>query len=141
MTNERRGAPIFRRVMYVGLSVIDARRSAEWYRKVLGMQTERENFGGGAWPSDWDEVLLLHPGSGLRIGLLQHPSNDGTQFSEFRTGLDHIEFEVGSMRELEAWRRHLYELEIGYSGARPHIVTFRDPDNIQLEFFCPEGAA
>jgi glyoxylase I family protein len=133
--------PIFRRVMYIAFSVTDARASAEWYRNVLGMTTERANFGGGVWASDWDEVLLIHPGSGLRIALLQHPSNDGQPFSEFRTGLDHIEFEVGSMRELDAWRRKLDELGIPYSGARPHIVTFRDPDNIQLEFFCPEGAA
>jgi len=133
-------APIFRRVMFVGLSVTDALRSTDWYRRVLGMETERENIGGRAWPSDWDEVLLVHPGTGLRIGLLQHPSNDGSRFSEFRTGLDHVEFEVGSMRELDAWRRHLDALGVGYSGARPHILTFRDPDNIQLEFFCPEGA-
>jgi glyoxylase I family protein len=136
---ERR-IPIFRRVMYVGLSVTDVRRSAGWYRKVLGMETDRENIGGAAWPSDWDEVLLVHPGSGLRIGLLQHPTNDGSTFSEFRTGLDHVEFEVGTMRELAEWRRHLDELGVPYSGARPHIVTFRDPDNIQLEFFCPSGA-
>jgi glyoxylase I family protein len=140
MSDDRPAPPIFRRVMYVGLSVTDARRSAEWYRRVLGMLVERENFGGGAWPSDWDEVLLVHPGSGLRIGLLQHPSNDGTPFSEFRTGLDHVELEVGSMRELDAWRRHLNEQAVSYSGARPHIVTFRDPDNIQLELFCPEGS-
>ncbi|MGH2356688.1 MAG: VOC family protein [Candidatus Limnocylindria bacterium] len=140
MTGERRDAPIFRRVMFVGLSVTDARRSGDWYRRILGMEIERQNFGGGAWPSDWDEVLLVHPGSGLRIGLLQHPSNDGTPFSEFRTGLDHVEFEVGSMRELDAWRRHLSELGVPYSSARPHVVTFRDPDNIQLEFFFPEGS-
>jgi catechol 2,3-dioxygenase-like lactoylglutathione lyase family enzyme len=133
--------PIFLRVMFVGLSVTDARRSGDWYRRVLGMETERLNVGGRDAPTGWDEVLLVHPGSGLRIGLLQHPTNDGSRFSEFRTGLDHVEFEVGSMRELAAWRQHLDELGIAYSGARPHVVTFRDPDNIQLEFFCPEGAA
>ncbi len=26
-----------------------------------------------------------------------------------------------------------------YVGAHPHIVTFRDPDNIQLELFCTAG--
>jgi catechol 2,3-dioxygenase-like lactoylglutathione lyase family enzyme len=133
--------PIFRRVMYVGLSVTDVRRSADWYRSTLGMETDRENIGGATWPSSWDEVLLVHPGSGLRIGLLQHPSNDGSAFSEFRTGLDHVEFEVGTMRELAAWRQHLDGLGIPYSSARPHIVTFRDPDNIQLELLCPSGAS
>lgn len=129
-------APTFERVMYVGLSVTDARRSAAWYQQVLGFETERENFGGDdAWPSDWDEVLLRHRHSGVRIGLLRHPSNDGSPFSEFRTGLDHVELEVDSLDELEAWRRHLDEAGVPHSGAREHIVTFRDPDNIQLELF------
>ena len=48
-----------------------------------------ENIAGSNWASDWDEVLLKHPASGLLIGLLQHPANPGEPFSEFRTGLDH----------------------------------------------------
>ena len=131
--------PSFERVMYVGLSVTDVRRSADWYRRVLGFETERENFNGSAWPSDWDEVLLRHPHSDVRIGLLQHPSNDGEAFSEFRTGLDHVELEVDNLPELDAWRRQLDGLGVPHSGAHPHIVTFRDPDNIQLELFCPAG--
>lgn len=131
--------PRFERVMYVGLSVTDARRSADWYREVLGFETERENFGSAAWPSDWDEVLLQHPHSDVRIGLLRHPSNGGEPFSEFRTGLDHLELEVATMQELDAWRRRLDEAGVPHSGAHPHIVTFRDPDNIQLELFCTAG--
>jgi len=128
--------PTFQRVMYVGLSVSDAQRSAAWYRDVLGFETERGNIGGAAWPSDWDEVLLRHPESNVRIGLLRHPTNDGQPFSEFRTGLDHVEFEVSSADELDAWRRRLDALGVPHSGARDHIVTFRDPDNIQLELYC-----
>jgi glyoxylase I family protein len=132
--------PPFQRVLYVGLSVTDLQRSAAWYREVFGLVVERENIGGSGWAAPWDEVLLRHPSSGLRIGLLRHPANDGEAFSEFRTGLDHVEFEVGTMPELEEWRRHLAHLGIRYSGARPHIVTFRDPDNIQLEMICAAGA-
>jgi len=129
-------SPTFERVMYVGLSVTDARRSSGWYADVLGFEVERENFGSTAWPSDWDEVLMRHPHSGVRIGLLRHPSNDGAPFSEFHTGLDHIELEVASPSELERWRRRLDEAGVPHSGARDYIVTFRDPDNIQLELFC-----
>jgi catechol 2,3-dioxygenase-like lactoylglutathione lyase family enzyme len=59
------------RVLYVGLSVRDARRSARWYRELFGMETVRESFTSSNWESDWDEVLLKHPVSGLLIGLLQ----------------------------------------------------------------------
>ena len=133
--------PPFQRIQFIGLSVTNLHRSAEWYQAVFGLVVERENVGGAGWAAPWDEVLLRHPGTGLRIGLLQHPTNDGQPASEFRTGLDHAEFEVGTMRELDDWRRHLASLGISHSGARPHIATFRDPDNIQLEFFCQAGAS
>jgi catechol 2,3-dioxygenase-like lactoylglutathione lyase family enzyme len=128
--------PTFERVMYVGLSVTDAQRSATWYREVLGFETERENVAATARTSDWDEVLLRHPHSNVRIGLLRHLANDGGPFSEFRTGLDHVEFEVASLDELDRWRHRLDSAGVPHSGARPHIVTFRDPDNIQLELYC-----
>jgi glyoxylase I family protein len=129
------------RVLYVGLSVRDARRSAHWYRELFGMETVRENFASSNWESDWDEVLLKHPVSGLLIGLLQHPANPGEPFSEFRTGLDHLEFEVASRDELERWQERLTALGIAHSGIKDHLITFRDPDNIQLEFFWPKPTA
>ncbi|MBA2718658.1 MAG: VOC family protein [Chloroflexi bacterium] len=131
--------PTFKGVLYFGLSVRDLARSTAWYRDVLGLEVERENIGGSAWASDWDEVVLRHSDSGLLIGLLQHPSNPGDTFSEFRTGLDHLELEVGSPGELEAWRQRLDTYGVTHSGAHPHIVTFRDPDNIQLEFFVRDA--
>jgi glyoxylase I family protein len=131
--------PSFTGVLYVGLSVRDVRRSADWYRELFGMEVEKENFDSSSWPSNWDEVLLRHPPSGLLIGLLQHPQNPGEPFSEFRTGLDHVEFQVGSLEELHAWEGRLTELGILHSGIQQaHILTFRDPDNIQLEFFLPK---
>jgi len=123
------------RVLYVGPSVSDARPSARWYRELFGMETIRETFASSNWASDWDEVLLKHPVSGLLIGLLQHPANPGDPFSEFRTGLDHLEFEVADRDELERWEQRLTELGIAHSGIKDHLVTFRDPDNIQREFF------
>jgi glyoxylase I family protein len=133
--------PAFLGVTYVGLSVRDLPRSAAWYREVLGLEIKRENIGGSAWPADWDEVLLRHPDSGLLIGLLQHPSNLGDAFSEFQTGLDHLELEVASQDELDVWRHRLDSLGVSHSGAHNHIVTLRDPDNIQLELFVRKPPA
>jgi len=127
--------PSFSRIRFVGFSVRDLARSAAWYRETLGCEVLRENWGSSAWQSSWDEVLLLHRASGVEIGLMHHPTNDGAAFSEFRTGLDHLEFEVSTLDELDAWRQRLDGLGIPHSGRWPHIVTFRDPDNIQLEFF------
>jgi catechol 2,3-dioxygenase-like lactoylglutathione lyase family enzyme len=125
--------PDIERIGYIGLSVRDIAASARWYAELLNLtESYREEN------DDWTSVLLQHS-SGLTIGLLQHVRNDGEPFSEFRTGLDHVEFEVQSEAELKAWRSRLDDLGIDHSGAFPHVVTFRDPDNIQLEFFWPGG--
>ena len=125
---------------YIAFTVRDVRHSAEWYQRVLGLTLERENIGSAAWPSDLDEVLLRQRAGGLAIGLLQHPTNDGQPFDERRVGLDHVEFEVASLDELRAWEERLNEQRVSNSGIKGHILTFRDLDNIQLEFFCSERA-
>ena len=132
--------PTFDGIGYIAFTVRDVRRSAEWYQRVLGLTLERENIGGAAWPSDLDEVLLRHKAGGLAIGLVQHPTNDGEPFDERRVGLDHVEFEVASLDELRAWEERLNEHGVSNSGIKGHILTFRDPDNVQLEFFCSERA-
>jgi glyoxylase I family protein len=72
------------------------------------------------------------------------PSGGG--FYEFRIGLDHLEFLVAQRSDLDAWAARLDELGIRHSGVRepPYtadaMLTFRDPDNIQLEFFWRAAA-
>ena len=64
-----------------------------------------------------------------------------SRFSEFRTGLDHLEFLVERRADLDEWVAHLDALGVAHSGitepsyTRNAMLTFRDPDNIQLEFF------
>ena len=84
--------PAISGLIYLGLSVRDARRSAAWYRELFGMDTVREQLD----EAGRGEVLLREPTSGLLIGLLAHPGpgNEGEPFSEFRTGLDHAELGV-----------------------------------------------
>jgi catechol 2,3-dioxygenase-like lactoylglutathione lyase family enzyme len=134
---DNRTVPAITGLAYLGLSVRDARRSAGWYRELLGLETVREQLdeaGQGA-------VLLREPASGMLIGLVAHPGNDGEPFSEFRTGLDHAEFGVPSREALQAWVARLDELGVAHSGIKQAalgaMVTFRDPDNIQLELYWP----
>ena len=130
--------PTIKRILYIGLSVRDARRSAEWWQQLLGLEVEKENFNQEHWPAPWNEVQLIHPEAGFQLGFIEHPQNSGEQFSEFGTGLDHIEFEVSSSEELEQWRERLDALDIPHSGIKDdHLIVVRDPDNIQFEFFLP----
>jgi catechol-2,3-dioxygenase len=81
---------------------------------------------------------------GTLVGLHQHatPAPQG-DFSEYRVGLDHVAFGCANRAELEAWARRLDELGIEHGGIKDAAygsgVSFRDPDNIALEFFAPPG--
>ena len=76
---------------------------------------------------------------------------NGTPFGHFRLRdqfmqlrhfpLDHLEFLVDQRSDLDEWAARLDALGIVHSGVKEPshtqnaMLTFRDPDNIQLEFF------
>jgi catechol-2,3-dioxygenase len=80
------------------------------------------------------------------FGLHQFPSEVAVAepFTPYRPGLDHVSFAAADRGELEKWQRHLDELGIehgeivdtGYGSG----LSFKDPDNIALEFFAPPAA-
>jgi glyoxylase I family protein len=120
------------------LSVREAASSASWYAEVLGFEVRREFARSDGRVLD---VYLAHPGSGVELCLVSHPDNAGEPFDETRTGLDHLEFLVEDRRDLAEWIARLDELGLAHSGLKVApassnaMVTFRDPDNIQLELF------
>ena len=123
---------------HVGFTVRDADASAQWYAELLGMQEVLRG--------DDEKVrfrVLAHPESGWVLGVRQYPEHPDDRFDEFRTGLDHFAFGVGSRAELEAWERRLSDAGIPYTPIADtpigSVIVFRDPDNIQLEFFLPAG--
>jgi glyoxylase I family protein len=65
--------------------------------------------------------------------------SDGLAFDEHRVGLDHIAFGCANREELEAWPARLDKLGIDHGEIVDAFygsgLAFRDPDNIQLEFF------
>ena len=124
--------------MEVNLTVRDPVRSAAWYAELLGM---REQYDFVSADGRMRYICLLEPDSELVLCFVGHATNPGEPFSEFRTGLDHLEFLVARRDELEAWAKRLDELRVPHSGVKElsytqnAMLTFRDPDNIQLEFF------
>ena len=123
--------------LVVILTVTDLLRSEAWYQELFGMEAFRyvrpdEQVG---------QVSLREPVSGLELCLVSHRSSDAEPFDEKRTGLDHVEFVVSGRTDLDEWVIRLNELGIDHSGVKQPsytanaMVTFRDPDNIQLEFF------
>jgi catechol-2,3-dioxygenase len=76
------------------------------------------------------------------VGLHQFPDlADGSAFNERRIGLDHLAFQSANRDELVQWVTRLDELGIAHGGivdaGYGSGLSFRDPDNIALEFFAP----
>ena len=131
-------------IQHVGLTVSDVDASVEWYTRVLGLERQfdeahhHSDAGGYA-------VVLGTPDMSLNVGLDHHPSNDGAAFDATRTGLDHVCFQVADAAALDDWAAHLDRLDVNNSGVYAmegtpfRLVTFDDPDGIQLELIAFAG--
>jgi glyoxylase I family protein len=126
-------------IHHFGLTVRDVEASAAWYERVLGFRRD-----GGFESSDGErrKVFLRHDGLEVRLGLTQHRHGDQDWFDERRIGLDHLAFAVAARDDLDLWTRQLADAGVAHSApasansiAGAAVVVFRDPDNIQLEFF------
>jgi glyoxylase I family protein len=128
---------------HVNLTVTDLDRSVEWYAKVFGVVAiGNEELCPPATETalryrsmfDLDSMTYV-------VGLIEHPDGERASFDERRVGLDHFAVHVQDRSELQDWIDRLDELGIEHSGVKSYpyedAVTFRDPDNIQLEICWP----
>ncbi|WP_308468610.1 VOC family protein [Rathayibacter soli] len=126
--------PAFGTPSHIDLSVSDVEASASWYVDVLGLRRVRR--------VDLDNrimIVLVHQATGLVIGLNQHTVVPVPRFDDRNVGLDHIGFSVAERADLDAWETQLAGLNVVHSPAEDTAngaaLVFRDPDNIQLEFW------
>ncbi len=123
-------------IAHVTLTVSDLDRSVSWYERLFDVDVVVDGT-----PGPFRRAVWLVGGRTL-VGFHQFPDPvDELAFDERRTGLDHLAFACGSRRELEAWEGRLDDLGIAHGGivdaAYGSGLSFRDPDNIALEFFAP----
>jgi glyoxylase I family protein len=134
---------------HIALTVTSFETSLPWYERVFGIgyQMEEAHEGGVG-------KLLTDPEWRLIIVLHEHEGNECERFSPTRTGLDHVGLMVPGRADLEAWQAHLEENGVARIAVadrpltqsaiadRPYgsVLVFRDPDNIQLEFFAPPSS-
>lgn len=126
----------FTGISHLDLSVTDAEVSAEWYCRVLGLKRRKR--------ADLDNrimIVMRHPETGLVIGVNQHHQTVGNRFDEHVPGLDHVGFGVTEHDELVELETHLTAEGVEHSPVTDSpsgsgtALVFRDPDNIQLEFW------
>jgi catechol-2,3-dioxygenase len=129
--------PEFPAITHVAVTVSDLDRSRAWYQRLVGADPVLDEDTGPFHHVVW----LL---GGTLLGIHQHTSPSSAEpFDELRPGLDHIAFACANRSELEGWEGRLNELGIAHGGiVDAHYgsgLSFRDPDNIALEFFAPPG--
>lgn len=132
--SQRRAVADFTGISHLDLSVSDVDASAEWYAQVLGLrQLKRSELEGRTM------IVLIHPATGLVIGLNQHDTVPVAVFDDRNVGLDHVGFSVAERAELDELEVKLTALGVEHSPVEDTPVgtalVFRDPDNIQLEFW------
>ncbi|MEY2397886.1 MAG: hypothetical protein QOJ00_1060 [Actinomycetota bacterium] len=127
----------FPALAHVAVTVSDLERSKAWYQKLFDSDPVLDEDTGPFHHTVW----LL---GGTLFGIHLHASPSGSAaMDETRPGLDHVAFGCANRGELEAWETKLNELGIAHGGVvdAPYGsgLSFRDPDNIPLEFFAPAG--
>jgi glyoxylase I family protein len=125
-------------IHHISLTASNQQRSIDWYRDLLGLEKVLE----GAHPDGTGSgVVLADPEFRLLISIHGHSHNSGEPFTESRTGLDHAAIGVPDRSALVEWQERLDSKGIPHSPIKDEpygsLIVFRDPDNIQLEFFAP----
>ena len=122
---------------HLSLSVTDLAVSSDWYCDILGFEVTARVEGEG-----FLRHRLRQPDAGITLTLTAHEANEGDAFDEHRTGMDHVSFVVPSVDDIHAFKERFQEKGVEHSdvkataGGAGGMITFRDPDNIQLEVFA-----
>lgn len=122
-------------ITHVAVTVKDLAVSEPWYTRVLGVAPVLDEDTG-----PFRHIVYLLGGTLLGLhGFPDLVSSDA--FNERRPGLDHIAFGCANRGELAEWAARLDELGVAHGGivdaGYGSGLSFRDPDNIALELFCP----
>jgi catechol 2,3-dioxygenase-like lactoylglutathione lyase family enzyme len=121
---------------HIILTVADVARSRAFYADVLG-------FAIIVIEEDPDKSFFFSVGD---VQIFVFPSRQpiaGDRFSEFRVGLDHVAFTAPSKEALHELADKLLAAGVDTKGVEQFVhtgnwyVAFRDPDNIQLEYWLP----
>ena len=123
---------------HVVLSVSDLERARAFYGDLLGFEIHEEPEYLGGVRHD----LLYFMVGGVEITFVHHSRTlPGDRFSEFRIGLDHLSFVAPDEAALHALADRLIAAGVDTQGVETYApngkryVAFRDPDNIQLEYW------
>jgi glyoxylase I family protein len=134
---------------HVRLTVTDIHRSKAFYDAVFGwpVAVDASDKVDEAGVKDSPEHLfggvIYRTPQGSLFGL--RPVDRSTSFDSVTTGLDHVSFAVDSVEELERAAAALSEAGVEHGEVKRldrsgiAILSFQDPDDINLELTAPLG--
>jgi glyoxylase I family protein len=121
---------------HVILTISQVERSRTFYRDVLGFETH-------PLPEAPDSGFYFRAGNVSIFVFASRFPLGGDRFNEFRIGLDHLSFTAPSEQALHDLAERLRTAGSDSNGVERFAptgnlyVAFRDPDNIQLEYWLP----
>lgn len=128
--------PEFPTIAHVAVTVRDLGKSTPWYKQLFDSKPVLEEDTGPFRHAVW----LLGGQSLFAINQFPDLVSD-SDFNERQVGLDHVAFACADRTEVEEWLNRLNELGVKNGGiidaSYGSVLSFRDPDNIALEFFAP----
>jgi catechol 2,3-dioxygenase-like lactoylglutathione lyase family enzyme len=133
-------------IHHLRLTVTDLERSREFYTSLLGFQVAVESPPPGD-PAEAEVFKVLFGGvvmirGNLLLGL-RPVAPPGDRFDPDRVGLDHLSFGVASTGDLEEAAALLDERGVTHGGIASlpgfgiSVLSFEDPDGVQLELTAP----
>ena len=123
---------------HIIMTISDPERSRAFYGDLLGFETS---------PRGGDPARGFVFGcGGVRFFFTPSPRPiPEARFSEFRIGLDHLSFIAPSKEALQVLAAKLISAGVDTKGVEQFgpsgswYVAFRDPDNVQLEYWLPNA--
>lgn len=117
---------------HIIMTIKDVEISRAFYGDLLGFEVK--NIANG--------FLFMTGGVAIFFFPPNEPIPDD-RFNEFRIGLDHLAFTAPSEAALQSLAEHLQASGVETKGVETYhtgnkYVSFRDPDNIQLEYWLPK---
>lgn len=117
---------------HIIMTIKDVKISEAFYGDLLGFEVK--TIADGFFFMTGSVAIFFFPSN--------HPLPDD-RFNEFRIGLDHLSFTAPSEAALQSLAEHLQAEGVNTKGVETYhtgnrYVAFRDPDNIQLEYWLPK---
>lgn len=117
---------------HIIMTIKDVKVSRGFYSDLLGF--ELINIADGFFLRTGGVAIFFFPS--------RHPLPDD-RFDEFRIGLDHLSFTAPNEAALQSLAEELQASGVDTKGIETYhtgnkYVAFRDPDNIQLEYWLPK---